>query len=40
MAKLSKRDIREGLDSIPMETLLSPQGKKIQLTAKIGRAHV
>ena len=34
MAKLSKRDIREGLDSIPMETLLSPQGKKIQLTAK------
>lgn len=34
MAKLSKRDIREGLDTIPMETLLSPQGKKIQLTAK------
>lgn len=34
MAKLSKRDIREGLDSIPMDTLLSPQGKKIQLTAK------
>lgn len=34
MAKLSKRDIREGLNQIPMETLLSPQGKKIQLTAK------
>jgi hypothetical protein len=34
MAKLSKRDIREGLDSIPMDTLLSPQGKKIQLTTK------
>ena len=34
MAKLSKRDIREGLESIPMETLLSPQGKKIKLTAK------
>jgi len=34
MAKLSKRDIREGLDTIPMDTLLSPQGKKIQLTTK------
>ena len=34
MAKLSKRDIREGLNSIPMETLLSPKGKKIKLTTK------
>lgn len=34
MAKLSKRDIREGLEAIPMETLLSPKGKKVNLTAK------
>lgn len=34
MAKLTREKIREGLDQIPMETILTGTGKKRQLTSK------